>query len=84
MGSCKNKGTLGKTVCWQKDGSPIKGWNDKMRGGGNKPLYVWASSLTTSSPYQSTKGKAIDTERPSRDDYLDSYEPIKDIDLPPP
>jgi hypothetical protein len=30
------------------------------------------------------EGKATDTEKPSRDDYLDGYEPVKDIDLPPP
>jgi hypothetical protein len=54
-----------------------------MTGGGNKLCYVWAPSSTTPFPYKSTKGKASDTERPSRDDYLDSYKPIKDIDLPP-
>jgi hypothetical protein len=84
MGSCKNKGTIGQTVCWKKDGDPLKAWNDEMTGGGNKPHYVLAPSPTTLPPYQSTEGKAADTERPSRDVYLDSYKPIKDIDLPPP
>jgi hypothetical protein len=71
-------------VSWKKDGEHLKAWKDKMTSGGNKPHYVWASSPTTPSPCQSTKGKAINTQRPSRDDYLDDYEPIKDIDLPPP
>jgi hypothetical protein len=66
MGSCKNKGTTGQTVCWKKDGNPLKAWNDEMTGGGNKPHYVWASSPTTLSPYQSTKGKATDIEKPPR------------------
>jgi hypothetical protein len=30
------------------------------------------------------KGNSHSTERPSKDDYLDGYEPIKDIGLPPP
>jgi hypothetical protein len=30
------------------------------------------------------KRKAADKERPSKDNYLDGYKPIKDIDLPPP
>jgi hypothetical protein len=68
----------------QKDRDPLKAWNDKMTGGGNKPHYVWASYSSTPSPYQFTKGKAADVERPSRGDYLCDYEPIKDIDLPPP
>jgi hypothetical protein len=72
-----------QTVCWKKDGDPLKVWNDKMTGGGNKPHYAWASPQTTPFPCQSTKGKATDTERPSKDNYLDSYKPIKDIDLPP-
>jgi hypothetical protein len=55
-----------------------------MTGGRNKPLYVWAPYLPTLSLYQSTKGKAADIERPSRGNYLDSSEPIKDIGLPPP
>jgi hypothetical protein len=55
-----------------------------MTGGGNKPHYVCAPSPTIPSPNQSTKGKATDTEKPSRDDYLDIYEPVTDIDLPPP
>jgi hypothetical protein len=83
-GSCKNKGTIGQIVCWQKDRDPLKAWNDEMTGGGNKPQYVWASSPTTLSPHQSTKGKAADSERPSKDNYLDSYEPVKDINMPPP
>jgi hypothetical protein len=82
MGSCKNKITIGQTFCSKKDGDPLKSWNDEMTGGGNKPCYVWAPYTSTLSPYQSTEGKAADTERPSRDDYLDGYEPIKDIDLP--
>jgi hypothetical protein len=53
-------------------------------GGGNKPHYVWAPYLATTSPYQFTKGRAVDLERPSRDDYLGGHQPIKDIDLPPP
>jgi hypothetical protein len=65
-------------VCWKKDRDPLKAWNNEMTVGGNKP-HVWAPSLTTPSPYQSTEGKAVDTERPSRDDY----KPKKDIDLPP-
>jgi hypothetical protein len=84
MGSYKNKSTIGQTVCWKKDRDPLKAWNDTMTVGGNKPHYVWVASPTTLSQYQSTKGKATDTERPSRDDYLDSHEPIKDIDLPLP
>jgi hypothetical protein len=83
-GSCKNKGTIGQMVCWQKDGDLLKTWNSKMTGGGNKPYYVWAPYLSTPSPYQFTKGRAADLERPSRGDYLGGYEPIKDIDLPPP
>jgi hypothetical protein len=71
-------------VCWQKDGVPLKAWNDKMTGGGNKPHYVWAPYLSTPSPYQFTKGRPANLERASRDDYLGEYEPIKDIDLPPP
>jgi hypothetical protein len=67
-----------------EDGDLLKAWNDEMTGGGNKPNYVWASSLMTLSPCQSKKGKATDTERPSKYNYLDSYKPIKDIDLPPP
>jgi hypothetical protein len=30
------------------------------------------------------KGKTIDTDRPFKDNYLDSYKLVKDIDLPPP
>jgi hypothetical protein len=63
---------------------PLKAWNDEMTGGRNKPHYVWAPSLTTLIPCQSTKGKDTDTERLPKDDYLDYYEPIKDTDLPPP
>jgi hypothetical protein len=44
-GSCKNKGTIGQMVCWQKDGDSLKAWNDEMTRGGNKPCYVWAPSL---------------------------------------
>jgi hypothetical protein len=36
-GSSKNKGTVGQTGYWQKNGDPLKAWNDKMTGGGNKP-----------------------------------------------
>jgi hypothetical protein len=68
----------------EERGDPLKVWTNKMTGGGNKPHYVWASSPTTSSPYQSTEGKPTGTEKPSRDNYLDGYEPIKDVDLPPP
>jgi hypothetical protein len=82
-GSCKNKGTIGQMVCWQKDGDPLKAWNDEMTGGRNKPCYVWALYLSTPSPYQFTKEKAADIERPSRGDYPGGYETIKDIDLPP-
>jgi hypothetical protein len=71
-------------VCWQKDEDPLKAWNDKMTGEGNKPCYVWAPYLFTPSPYQFTKERAINLERPPRDDNLGGYEPIKDIDLPPP
>jgi hypothetical protein len=71
-------------VCWQKDGDPLKAWNNKVTGGGNKPCYVWASYLSTPSPYWFTKGRATDLERSSRGDYRGGYEPIKDIDLPPP
>jgi hypothetical protein len=62
----------------------LKAWKNEMTGEGNKPHYVWASSLNTPPPCQSTKGKGADTERPTKDDYLDSYKPINDIDLPPP
>jgi hypothetical protein len=54
-----------------------------MTGEGNKPHYVCAPYPSTLFPYQYTKGKGADTERPTRGDNLDSYEPIKDIDLPP-
>jgi hypothetical protein len=84
MRSCKNKGIIGQTVCWQKDGDPLKTWNNEMTGVGNKPWYVWAPYLSTLSPYQSTNGKSTDIERLSRGYYLDGHEPIKDIDLPPP
>jgi hypothetical protein len=84
MGSCKNKGTIEQTFCWKKDGDPLKAWKDEMTGGGNKPDYVWAPSLTTPSSYQSTERKATDTERPSRNNYIDGKKAIKDIDLPPP
>jgi hypothetical protein len=77
MGPCKKKGTIGHTAWWKKDSDPLKAWNNEMTGGGNKPHYVLASSLITLSSYQSTEGKAADTERPSRDNYLDSYEPIR-------
>jgi hypothetical protein len=83
-GSCKNKGTTGQMVCWQKDRDPLKARNDERTGGGNKTCYVWAPYMSTPTPYQSSKGKAADTERTSRGDYLDGYEPIKDIDLPAP
>jgi hypothetical protein len=52
-----------------------------MTGGGNKPRYVWASYLSTLSPYQFTKGKAENIERSSRGDYLGICKPLKDIDL---
>jgi hypothetical protein len=84
VGSCKNKGTIGQIVCWKKDRDSLNAWNDEITRGGNKPCYVWATSPTTPSPYQSTKGKAADTERPSRDDYLGSYKTIKYIDMPQP
>jgi hypothetical protein len=71
-------------VCWHKDGDHLKAWNNEMTGGGNKSHYVWAPYPSTMSPYQSTKGKAADIERPSRGDYLGGYKPIKDIDLPLP
>jgi hypothetical protein len=45
-GFCKNKGTIGQTVCWKKNGDPLKAWNDKMTGGRNKPHYVWAPYLS--------------------------------------
>jgi hypothetical protein len=79
-GACKTKGTIGKMVCWKKEGDPLKAWNNEMTKGGNKPHCTLASSLTTPSP----KGKAAYTERSSKNDYLDGYEPIEDIDLPPP
>jgi hypothetical protein len=50
----------------------------------NKLYNVWAPYLSTPSPYEFTKGKATDLEKPSRGDYLGGYKPIKDIDLPPP
>jgi hypothetical protein len=71
-------------VCWQKDGDPLKAWNDEMAEEENKPHYVWAPYLSTPSAYQFTKGRAADLQRPSRGDYLGGYNPIKDIDLPPP
>jgi hypothetical protein len=49
-------------VCWQKDGYILKTWNDEMTGGGNKPHYVWAPYLSTPSPYQFTKEKAVAVE----------------------
>jgi hypothetical protein len=49
-GSCKNEGPIGQTVCCQKDRDPLKAWKDELTGGGSKPHYVWASSLTTLSP----------------------------------
>jgi hypothetical protein len=52
-----------------------------MTGGGNKPHYIWAPSLSTLSPCQSTNEKAADPERLSKNNYLDGYLPIKDIDL---
>jgi hypothetical protein len=55
-----------------------------MTRGENKPHYVWVPYPSQPSPCQFTKGKATDIERPSRGDYLDGYEHIKDIDLPPP
>jgi hypothetical protein len=55
-----------------------------VTGGGNKPHYIWAPYPSTPSPHQFTKGRAADLERPSRGDYLGGYQPIKDIDLPPP
>jgi hypothetical protein len=55
-----------------------------MTGEGNKLHYVWAPSQTTPSPCLSTKGKSTDTERPSKDDYLDGYKLIKDLELPLP
>jgi hypothetical protein len=83
-GYCKNKGTVGQMVCWQKDGDPLQAWNDQMTGGGNKPCYVWVPYPSTPSPYQFTKGRATDLERLSRGDYLGGYKPIKGISLPPP
>jgi hypothetical protein len=69
-GSCKNKGTIGQMVYLQKDGVPLKAWNNEMSGGGSKSRYVWVPYLSTPSPYQFTKGRATDLERPSRGDYL--------------
>jgi hypothetical protein len=82
-GSCKNKGTIGQTVCWQKNGDPLKAWNP-MTGGGNKPRYVWAPYPSTPPPYQLTKGRVTELEGPPKGDYLGGYEHTEDIDLPPP
>jgi hypothetical protein len=83
-GSCKNKGTIGQTVCWKKNGDPLKAWNDEMTGGGNKPHYIWAPYPSTPPPHHFTKGRVTKLEGPPTGDYLGRYEPIEDIDLPPP
>jgi hypothetical protein len=31
-GSCKNKGTIGQMVCWQKDRDPLKAQQQNDRG----------------------------------------------------
>jgi hypothetical protein len=49
-GSFKNKSTIGQTVCWQKNGDPLKAWNNEMTGGGNKTHYVWATYPSTPLP----------------------------------
>jgi hypothetical protein len=82
-GSCKSKGTLGQTVCWQRNGDPLKSWNDEMTGGGNKPHYVWAPYPSTPPPHQFTKGRVTELGEPPKGDYLGSYKPIEDIDWPP-
>jgi hypothetical protein len=83
-GSCKIKGTIEQTVCWQKNGDPLQAWNDEMTGVGNKPCYVWAPYPSTPPPYQFTKGRVTELEGPPKGDYLGRYEPIEDIDWPPP
>jgi hypothetical protein len=55
--SCKNKGYRADSLLEERQ-RPLKAWNEEMTGGRNKPHYVWAPSLTTLSPCQSTKGKA--------------------------
>jgi hypothetical protein len=55
-GSCKNKGTIGQTVCWKKAGDSLKAWNNELTGGGKKLHYVWASSPTI--PMSVYKGKS--------------------------
>jgi hypothetical protein len=37
-----------------------------------------------SPPHQFTKGRVSKLEGPPKGDYLGGYEPIEDIDLPPP
>jgi hypothetical protein len=46
-GSCKNKGTIGQTVCWQKNEDHLKAWNNEMTRGGNLgPLLFHPTSIS--------------------------------------
>jgi hypothetical protein len=64
-------------VCWQKDRDPLK----SLKG---KEINLFVSPYpSTPPPYQFTKGRATDLERPVGD-YLGGPGPVKDIDLPLP
>jgi hypothetical protein len=45
---------------------------------------IWAPYSSTPPPYQFTKGRVTELEGPPKGDYLGRYEPIEDIDWPPP